>query len=309
MKPRHVVAVATLAVPCLLACVKQPKPNCITANGAFATRLIELSREESVPNACAEFGPDSFDAEPLVGMPSYYARDERGQPDYDRGSIAVQSAELGRLLLGAESRMVENQASDGGIYSFGAYVSAEPDGDDFCHVPRLTTAHLVLPELLPIEDDPETEDRDEYYGGQPAVDILLEWSNVRIYVTAQLYGTQFSADLADTRQTSDGKSCTIRYRALGIAPAVSCWAPVEEPEEEAGGASGAGMSGSAGATSGAGGADGSAGGGGAAAETPPEFDPSICSLAESSIHPDARAICDEKTGYCLIEDDSIPALR
>jgi hypothetical protein len=264
----------------LVACGDQAKPNCITTTAPFAVKLIELTRAESVPGACATFGPASFNADPEVGLSPYYAQGSDGQPDYDRGSLAVQTAELGSLVYAAEAVDVANAAPDAQVYSFGAFSGTEPDDNEICTVPTLTPTRVVLPTIPAVPDDPATADADESVPEQPAVDATLDWSNVRVYVTADTFGTQMDGDLVDIRSTVTGDSCTITYKALGLAPAISC-----------------------GVTD----ADGNV-----------TLDPDLCDpeanpaegrLLGSGISPSARYECNPETAFCMIEGDTFPALR
>ena len=287
MKPLHGLIVLGAALPCFVECVDQPKPNCITSPAPFAMKLIEVSREESAPGACDDFGPDSFNADPEVGIASYYARDDKGQPDYDKGSVAIQTAEVGNLVFTAEGAGEPNQTG-GPPYSVGPYAASEPDDADFCAVNALTPTHVVLPELPEIPDDPETEE-DDSVPGQPAVDITLEWTRLRVYVTAASYGTQVAADLKDTRVTDAGDTCTIQYKAIGLSPAVPCMlfdddgAPIVDPDtglyepDEA------------------------------ACE--PEPDPENGRPVGSGISPNTRYTCDTTIGFCTLDGETVPALR
>jgi len=146
----------------------------------------------------------------------------------------------------------------------------------------------VLAEIPALEDDPATADVDESDPGQPAVDVALNWSNVRVYVTAASYGTQMDADLVDTRVSPTGERCEISYKALGLAPAVSCAATD---------ADGAPLLND----------DGS-----------PQLDPAACDseadpaagrVTGSGISPNAAFSCDPVSAYCMIDGDTIPALR
>ncbi len=56
---------------------------------------------------------------------------------------------------------------------------------------------------------------------QGLTDLKVEWSNVKVYVTAKAPGTQFTADMTYS-ETIDGVSCTAKYRAVGIWPVVDC---------------------------------------------------------------------------------------
>jgi hypothetical protein len=269
-------------------CTDQPAPQCITSPVPFAVRLREVSREESSPGSCDDFGVDAFDADPEVGVEPYYARDAKGQPDYDRGSIAIQTAEVGDLVFTAEAYGVENQASDGTRYSEGAFTAKAPDDAGYCYVPSLSPTHVVLPELPALDDDPETDD-DETFAGQPAIDIRLAWSKFRVYVTAAYYGTQFEAELRDTRRTEVGDFCTIVYHAVGLSPAVPCMALDPDTGDPVLDDAGAYV-----------------------------LDPSACDPAPdpvndrptgSGISPGTRYVCDPATAYCLLEGSSVPAIR
>jgi len=265
----------------LLASCDQPKPFCIVSPQPFAVKLIEKGRE----GACDDFGPASFNADPEVGLAPYYARDGKGQPDYERGSVAIQTTELGSLSRTAASYDVSNSASAGSLYSMGDFVSPTPDGDDVCSAPSLSTTHLVLDEVPAIEDDPATED-DESFPGQPAQDITLEWSDVKIVVSAALFGTQMQADLTDTRVAPDGATCTIKYRALGLTPAVPCFKSDEDGNPLM------------------------------KDDTHYETDPALCDpeanpdegrYAGSGISPLSAIECDDVTGFCLLTGETVPA--
>jgi len=267
------------AAAALGGCVDQPKPGCISTTNAFAVKLITVDGPiESAPGACTGLGPETFNALPEIGLSPYYARGSDGQPDYERGSLAVQSAEIGTYFYTAEGFDVGN-TSGGNIYSLGDFTSAKPGSDNFCTVPELSPTELVLGALAPVPDDAATE-ADESFPGQPPVSALLEWSNVRVYVTADIFGTQMDGDLVDTRTTATGDTCTYSYRALGLAPAVSCAATD---------------------------ADGN-----------PTIDESLCEPEAdiaagrplgSGISPSARFECDPVTRFCLIEGETVPALR
>jgi hypothetical protein len=282
---------ALLAVaPLAAACSDQPEPRCISTTATFAVKLIEVGdRVESVPNACGAFGSAGFNADPEIGLAPFYLRGPDGQPDYDHGSVAVQTAELGSLFYTAEGMDVGNAAPDGQLYSMGDFSSSHTDDQHFCTVPTLSATRLVLPPIAAIADDPATEDADESFPGQAAVDATLEWSALRVYITADTFGTQMDANLTDTRVSDTGDSCAITYRAVGLAPAVSCAAT--DPE------SGDPLTNE----------DGS-----------PQLDPTLCDpeadpaagrVLGSGISPNARFECDPVTAFCQIEGETVPALR
>jgi hypothetical protein len=263
---------AAAAVSC-----DQPKPFCIVTPAPFAVRLDEVSREGS----CEGLGPEGFNADSVVGIAPFYKRDDKGQPDYHRGAIAMRTSEIGGLVGTAEGYGVE---STGQLYSMGDFATELPDDDELCHVPTLSATRLELEELPAVEDDPATEDDDETFAGQPAQDITLEWSNVKIVVSAALFGSQVSGDLTDTRVTAAG-TCTIKYKAIGLSPAVHCFKSDEEGNPVVKD-------------------DGTY-----------DIDPDLCNseadpaagrFSGSGISPLSNTQCDAVTGYCLLRGDSVP---
>lgn len=262
----------------------QPRPFCIVTPAPFAVKLIEQDRQGD----CADFGPESFNADPEVGLAPYYARDAKGQPDYRMGSVAIQTLELGSLSRTAKGFDVTNSASDASLYSMGDFASSEPDDNEICSVPDLSTTHLKLDALPPVEDDPATEDDDESFPGQPAQDVTLEWSNLKVVVSAAIFGTQMQADLSDTRTNEAGATCTIKYRAVGLSPAIECkkldadGSPLVKDD--------------------------------GTYETDetlcdPEADPAAGRFLGSGISPLAATECDAVTGFCVLRGDSIPAYQ
>jgi hypothetical protein len=273
----------------------QPKPNCLTSLTPFVMKLLEdkskpTAQEESVPGACAAANAtlESFYADPLVGLSPYYVRDEKGQPDYNKGSVAIRTAELANLVDTAASHDVE-ASTDTVLHSIGSFSGKEPDGNDVCTAPTLSATRVVVPAVPPKMDDPTTAMKNERFAGQPAVDATLTWSNVKIYVTADSFGTQVEAFLKDVRVApGGGGTCTRYYRGLGLSPAVPCYQtdedhhPLTNPD-------------------------------GTYQIDPtlcnPEPDPSMMRYAGSGIGPSARTICDPTIGHCVLEGETFPALK
>jgi len=284
---RKAASAALLAVlgATLAQCADQPRPHCITTPAPFAVRLIEQPGGRSA-GCDATFGPDSFNAEPVVGLTAYFAKDGKGQPNYDQGTVAIKTAEVGNLTGQYETQHAAlgdsvppgTTATDGKVFSIGAFTAAESDDSDLCYVPTMTgQTHLVLAPVPAVPDDPTTTE-DESAPPLPAVDIKLDWSNVRILVTAAMYGTEFEATVVDTRPTPAGGTCAITYRAVGISNAVSC-----------------------------------------AGETAGTVNPDLCNpipnpaemrFTNNGISPLAKQSCDPDIGWCLIPADApFPALN
>jgi len=284
---RSLARLALLGAGVTIGCADQPVPHCIATTLPFALKLVRGDVVESTPGACEAF-LDTFVVEPRIGLWPYYQGGPDGQPDYDRGSLSVQTADLGSLVYTAQDFGLDNTAPDGQLYSYGNFASAEPDGQNFCSVPELSPTRVVLPEVAPVPDDPATPDVDESFPGQAPVDSTINWSNVRVYVTPATYGTQMDANFKDTRIAPTGESCAISYRALGLAPAVRCAATDADGNEIVN-------------------ADGTY-----------EVNEDLCNpqpdLAAgrptgSGIAPNVNYECDPVTAYCLLAGDSVPALR
>jgi len=282
-------SLALLAVAAAAACTEQPDPVCVTTVAPFAFKLVATGAPvESTPGACTDFGPTNFYADPEVGVAPFFTRGSNGQPDYDHGSIAIQTAEIGLLSQTAEAYGVLNSAAEGAIFSRGDFTDGHVDSNNFCSVPTLTPTRLVLAAVDPIADDPATEDADESFPGQAAVDATLAWSNLRVYITPDIFGTQIDADLVDTRLTPAGDSCEYSYRAYGIAPAAYCGVTDD---------TGAQLFND----------DGT-----------PQVDPALCEseadpaagrYTGSGLSPAAAFFCDPVSAYCLLEGEAVPALR
>jgi hypothetical protein len=267
----------------------QPKANCLTSTAPFAMRLIEKvgTRLESTPGACDDFGPGAFNTDPEVGFISYYALDGKGQPDYAKGSLAIQTTEIGNLFFTAQDAGIDSKATDGKVYSLGAYDVPEPDANNICGVPTMSPTHIVLAEIPAVPDDPATPD-DDSVPGQPAVDAMLVWSNVRVYVTAASFGTQVQGDLVDTRKTPAGDTCTIQYTTVSLAPAVPCRQTDADGNDVMN-------------------TDGSY------ALDPtlcdPQANPAIDRFTGSGISPNTDYVCAPESGFCVVNGDTIPALK
>jgi hypothetical protein len=146
-----------------------------------------------------------------------------------------------------------------------------------------------LAEIPAVPDDPATADVDESAPGQPAVDATLVWSNVKVYVTAEIDGTQVSADLVDTRRTPAGETCVIHYLAVGMAPAVPCRALDPDSGDTLTNADGSFQ------------LDPTA--------CDPEADPDNGRPTGSGISPSANFECSPDSAYCVLQGDAVPALH
>jgi hypothetical protein len=199
---RQAFAGALLTTLLLAGCsVEQPKTRCQTAKGAFALKYTKV--EGTGP--CADLKGET------AGINSYW-REEGGSFSVTRGPVAIRNDEVGALLeeygQQAESRLVA---------AVGGFATAEPGPDNFCDVTMASPAKLTL---APVPGTPAMGDA----GAKdplPGVDLTLEWSNVRFYVTAAQPGTMFTGRLKYSKAV-DGQACTATYDVVGLWPAIHC---------------------------------------------------------------------------------------
>ncbi|HYI02258.1 hypothetical protein [Hyalangium sp.] len=197
------VGVAAMAVAAGACNTEDPERQCSVARavsdgstGSFASTFT-LKEEASHPDRPCTL----LKSEP-VGLQKYFSR-EPAAPD----TVAIRTDRMGRLVTQYASRV--DPASAGEPYAAGALASESPGPDNFCDVPELSPARLEVPATSSL----------------PAQSFAYEWSNLRVYNTPEIPGTQFVADL---RYMENG--CTAEYSVKGIWPVVSC-ATAGKPDE------------------------------------------------------------------------------
>lgn len=186
------------AVGCVLVAsygCNQQKPKCATGRGDFVAQYFQVSG----PADCAKLKGEK------LGVQTYSARGANDAPDLNFQSVAIQSESLGTLADNATKASLADSNPADKPYAFGAFSTAEPEGE-FCTIPTLAPAVQNLPEV-PLPKGKT----------QAATSVRYEWSNVRVYVTPEAYGTQFSADLT---RTVDGVACG--YKVIAMYPYVDC---------------------------------------------------------------------------------------
>jgi hypothetical protein len=178
----------------------QPSPKCSIARGQFAARYTLVSGT----GECATLVGDTLTAD------VYYEpiSEDNQRPNLERPYVSITSDTLAGIYYHAAGRALANPEDK--HYALGKFEKQEPSGD-FCVLPVLLPARVRLPALDPVEDmcNPAP--------GEPAIDVSYTWSNVKVYVTPDAYGTQLAADLTYTK---DG--CTAQYRMIAVYPVVAC---------------------------------------------------------------------------------------
>ncbi|MFY0525237.1 hypothetical protein ACN28I_19525 [Archangium gephyra] len=185
---------AVLAVSTLGACgTYQQDPQCVVAKGTFAT-VYTLKEGQDASQACAQLKPER------VGLEKYFSEDPSA-PD----SVTMRPQKIGGELAHKDTLLDPDAPLQPN--SVGELMTDAPGEDNFCEVPTLTAARL-----------------ESRYGGvsKAPVSLTYAWSNLRIYNTPEIPGTQFTAEL---HYSENG--CTAEYTVKGIWPVVSCSKEIE----------------------------------------------------------------------------------
>jgi hypothetical protein len=170
----------------------QQDPQCVVARavsdgstGSFATTYT-LKAGQDPKLTCAQLKPEP------VGLQKYFNRDSAA-----KDTVAIRTARVGKAL---ESAVLDPDAPNQ-PNSVGALATDTPGPDNFCDVPTLSPTRVEA----------------RASGPSPALSLTYAWSNLRIYNTTDIPGTQFVADL---RYTENG--CSAEFSVKGIWPVVSC---------------------------------------------------------------------------------------
>jgi hypothetical protein len=189
------VGVAAAAVLLGACYTEEPEAQCAVARavsdgsiGSFATTFTLKAEEPHPDRPCTQLKPEP------VGLQKYFSRDGDGP-----NTVAIRTDRMGLLAEEYEERVSSESA--GSPYAVGALASESPGEDNFCDVPELSVSRLDVAATTEL----------------PAESFVYEWSNLRIYNTPEIPGTQFVADL---RYTENG--CTAEYAVKGIWPVVRC---------------------------------------------------------------------------------------
>lgn len=185
----------------------QPRINCTTGHGGFAAVYKLKPGSKMGDGDC-----DTLKGE-VIGLEKYNPAqtDNPTRQDLTKASLAIRTNTLGVLEQEASAANVVDPMQE--LNSIGDFASATPDEDDVCTVPKLSDARQTLPKYSYVADpDKPTEKTDV---GES--DIKYTWSNIRLYVTTALPGTQLVGDLTYTKN-----GCTASYDVLALWPSVSC---------------------------------------------------------------------------------------
>lgn len=183
--------IGAAAVLAMSGCASKIEPECsvgrATIDGSTGshTALLELKPGEDATRPCAQLSVIN------VGLQKMYPNGPSGI-----GSVILQTEAAGELASDNAERL-----TSGKPYALGEFTDVSPGPDNFCEVQNVAPATLVFAAA----------------GTEPAANYAWAWSNLRIFNTASIPGTYFTADLAYTEGT-----CTANYSVRAIWPVTSC---------------------------------------------------------------------------------------
>jgi len=190
--------------------------QCVAGHGPFIAKYEVKAGSSST---CL----DNFAGFPVlgeeIGLSTYLAPNSDGTlADYNKRKIAIQSGTLGGTL---QSFGLGDTAREK-AYALGDYTT-DPDANNLCYAGGANgTAALAMADL----DIPATDDG---MGGMtPAIHLQQEWSNIKVYVTADVPGTQMVGEMV-FRDVIAG--CTSEYKVIGLFPAHFCGVEVHVDDD------------------------------------------------------------------------------
>jgi hypothetical protein len=246
----------------------QPAIQCVVAHSPFFATYTLVDGTGS----CATFKSDD------IGMSTYLQPNAtKTLADYTKRKIAIQSNTLGSYIQEREGLGDLGPDKQDLPYGFGDY-TADPDANNVCF-----TGNTDF-QLAPAEIDlPEVPAMDDGMGGMtdplPAVHLKQTWKNIKVYVTADVPGTQVVGDMV-YEDLIEG--CSATYKFVALAPSVPC--------------EGTGM-------------DGKPNGMPEELLCSPSADPSKGLITGSGINPDFKVHCDPVLLHCVLTDGPLSALN
>jgi hypothetical protein len=138
--------------------------------------------------------------------------------DYNTRKIALQSTTMGTLL---QDRSGAGLKPGGAAYNFGPYTSV-PDSGNICFAFGNGESTDNVAELdVDSFDTGEVDEMTMMPIILPAVHYKQTWSNVRLYVTEGVPGTQAVGEMTFENLTA-GAECTVSFKFVALYPAAGC---------------------------------------------------------------------------------------
>lgn len=192
---------------------EQPTIQCVAGHGPFFATYTLVSGDESC------YGIKGED----IGLSTFLAPNaDKTLANYDDRSIAIKSTTLGELVDARDGAGYDRQTDK--PYAFGKYTTA-PDANNLCYAGGGEGTAALVPAEMDIEafDTGELDPDTMMPIILPATHVRQEWSNVKVYVTAGVPGTQAVGRMRFEDVTNN---CSAEYTFVGLFPSVYCGAEV-----------------------------------------------------------------------------------
>jgi hypothetical protein len=180
--------------------VAQPKPGCPIASGPFAAKYTKVSGT----GGCSELPGE------MIGFEQYTV------PGAKETKIAVRPYGLGARFIddtnGEQPQVPTGDEKGVNLNAIGKFPQV-PGADDFCVASDLSVAKADFEKA----DETLLADGGVDLPEIPATSIAYEFTDLKVLVTPEAPGTQFTANV---KYTQDG--CTATYSAIGMWPAHGC---------------------------------------------------------------------------------------
>jgi hypothetical protein len=244
----------------------QPEIQCVVGHGAYFAKYELLEGM----GTCAELKGGE------IGLATFFRPNaDRTLADYDQKRISVQSGILGGLVQRAEEFGVANAQMQ--PYAIGDYTT-DPDDKDLCYAggangtAALSVAEQRLPEIPAMDDG---------MGGMtdpiPAEHVRQQWQNLKIYVTAQVPGTQITGEMTFENVL---EGCSARYKVVALFPSVYCGVDADGDAKTPDVASDE--------------------------QCAAEADPDRGRILGSGLNPDFKTKCDPELLHCVLDEKPLP---
>lgn len=159
-----------------------------------------------------------------IGFSAYLGvrSDGKEGADFETRKIAIQSTTMGTLKGDRDGAGLKDGAT---AYAFGEYTS-DPDANNICYAGGNGTAPLAVADVDIAEfDTGEVDETTMEPIILPAEHYRQTWSDLRLYVTEGVPGTQAVGNMKFENLTP-GSECSVEYSFLGLYPAAHCEAEI-----------------------------------------------------------------------------------
>jgi hypothetical protein len=203
----------------LLAGCAEPTPPCLvfrSSGGVYTAEFLNGTVTTSPVTAnCALFSTSTFQGVPadLATTGSIYPYGFIGGFPFRASQVGVDKFAPDPALAGSHSKVsiapeIFYAGTGQAGYVIGDLTDENPDAQNVCHVADLGTV---------------TGDFD--WGGTAGTKtVTMAWTNMAIYETGLIQGTEFTAEVTATiaDNAAGANACTATYNVLAVAPSTTC---------------------------------------------------------------------------------------